>query len=237
MSFSLLPGGFAKPGRPRSGRPDFLCSADTPVRVCSRNSSAVRSADTLVRESCAPRVKYGEMNRFSIIVVVALAASYGLAQQDSNPSQSSPSPAPPNQSSPAPSSPTPAAVQSRDKKKVPAATPASTPGLLKTTPRTIPTVKRPSADLEPPPPPIPITPTPTPTLTCRSFIPGTHEGELKDIQVGDFYFKRKNYKAALERYKEALYYKQNDAVATFRSPSARRNSAIKRKRKNITSNT
>ncbi len=38
----------------------------------------------------------------------------------------------------------------------------------------------------------------------------------KDIQVGDFYFKRKNYKAAQERYKEALYYKDGDAVASFR---------------------
>jgi len=39
---------------------------------------------------------------------------------------------------------------------------------------------------------------------------------LKDIEVGDFYYKRKNYKAALDRYKEALYYKDNDAVASFR---------------------
>ncbi len=39
---------------------------------------------------------------------------------------------------------------------------------------------------------------------------------LKDIEVGDFYFKRKSYKAALDRYKEALYYKDNDAVASFR---------------------
>ena len=38
----------------------------------------------------------------------------------------------------------------------------------------------------------------------------------KDIQVGDFYFKRGNYKAALDRYKEALYYKESDAVATYR---------------------
>lgn len=38
----------------------------------------------------------------------------------------------------------------------------------------------------------------------------------KDIEVGNFYFKRGNYKAALDRYKEALYYKENDAVATFR---------------------
>jgi tetratricopeptide (TPR) repeat protein len=39
---------------------------------------------------------------------------------------------------------------------------------------------------------------------------------MKDVEVGDFYFKRKNYHAALDRYKEALYYKENDAVATFR---------------------
>lgn len=38
----------------------------------------------------------------------------------------------------------------------------------------------------------------------------------KSIEVGDFYFKRKNYKAAEERYREALQYKDNDAVATIR---------------------
>ena len=38
----------------------------------------------------------------------------------------------------------------------------------------------------------------------------------KDIEVGDFYFKRKNYRAALERYRDALVYKPNDAVAQFR---------------------
>ena len=39
---------------------------------------------------------------------------------------------------------------------------------------------------------------------------------LKDVEIGDYYFKRKNYRAALDRYKEALFYKDNDAVATFR---------------------
>ena len=42
-----------------------------------------------------------------------------------------------------------------------------------------------------------------------------HKAE-KDVEVGDFYFKRKNYRAALSRYQEALYYKFDDAVATFR---------------------
>ena len=38
----------------------------------------------------------------------------------------------------------------------------------------------------------------------------------KDIEVGDYYFKRKNYRGALDRYKDALVYKPNDAVANFR---------------------
>jgi len=38
----------------------------------------------------------------------------------------------------------------------------------------------------------------------------------KDVEVGDYYFKRKNYKGAIERYKHALIYKQDDAIATFR---------------------
>ena len=42
----------------------------------------------------------------------------------------------------------------------------------------------------------------------------------KDIEVGDFYFKRKNYVAALERYREALLYKPNDAVANLHMAQA-----------------
>jgi Flp pilus assembly protein TadD len=38
----------------------------------------------------------------------------------------------------------------------------------------------------------------------------------KSVEVGDFYFKRKNYRAAEDRYREALRYKNNDAVATIR---------------------
>jgi tetratricopeptide (TPR) repeat protein len=39
---------------------------------------------------------------------------------------------------------------------------------------------------------------------------------IKDIEVGEFYLKRKNYRAALDRFTEALNYKPNDAIATFR---------------------
>lgn len=50
----------------------------------------------------------------------------------------------------------------------------------------------------------------------QEFHPWNPLKALKDIEVGDFYFKKKNYRAALDRYKEALYWKQNDAVASFR---------------------
>jgi tetratricopeptide (TPR) repeat protein len=50
----------------------------------------------------------------------------------------------------------------------------------------------------------------------QEFHPWNPMKALKDIEVGDYYFKRKNYRAALDRYKEALVYKENDAVATFR---------------------
>jgi tetratricopeptide (TPR) repeat protein len=50
----------------------------------------------------------------------------------------------------------------------------------------------------------------------QEFHPWNPMKAMKDVEVGDFYFKRKNYRAALERYKEALLYKDNDAVASLR---------------------
>ncbi|MFI5089984.1 MAG: tetratricopeptide repeat protein [Terriglobales bacterium] len=43
---------------------------------------------------------------------------------------------------------------------------------------------------------------------------------MKDVEIGDFYFKRENYRGALSRYCEALQYKPNDAIATFRIAEA-----------------
>ena len=49
---------------------------------------------------------------------------------------------------------------------------------------------------------------------------GVHEWNpmraMKDVEVGDYYYKAGNYKAALSRYREALEYKPRDAVATFK---------------------
>jgi tetratricopeptide (TPR) repeat protein len=39
---------------------------------------------------------------------------------------------------------------------------------------------------------------------------------MKDVEVGDYYSKAGNYKAALSRYREALQFKPHDAVATFK---------------------
>jgi tetratricopeptide (TPR) repeat protein len=48
------------------------------------------------------------------------------------------------------------------------------------------------------------------------FHPWDPHKAAKDVEVGDFYFKRKNYHAAEDRYREALLYKDNDAIATYR---------------------
>ncbi len=48
------------------------------------------------------------------------------------------------------------------------------------------------------------------------FHPFDPHKAAKDIEVGDYYFKRKNYIGAESRYREALLYKENDAVATFK---------------------
>jgi tetratricopeptide (TPR) repeat protein len=49
---------------------------------------------------------------------------------------------------------------------------------------------------------------------------GAHEWNpmraMKDVEVGDFYYKKENYPAALSRFREALLYKPHDAVATFK---------------------
>jgi tetratricopeptide (TPR) repeat protein len=54
----------------------------------------------------------------------------------------------------------------------------------------------------------------------QEFHPFDPHRSAKDIEVGDFYFKKKNYGAALERYREALFYKPNDAVANLRIAQA-----------------
>ena len=50
----------------------------------------------------------------------------------------------------------------------------------------------------------------------QEFHPWDPHRAIKDIEVGDFYLRRKNYHAAEARYREALVYKPGDAIATLR---------------------
>ncbi len=53
------------------------------------------------------------------------------------------------------------------------------------------------------------------------FTPYNPMKAMKDVEVGDFYFKvKQNYPAAISRYREALEYKPHDAEATFKLAEA-----------------
>jgi tetratricopeptide (TPR) repeat protein len=49
----------------------------------------------------------------------------------------------------------------------------------------------------------------------HELLPYDPHKAAKDVEVGVYYFKHKNYRAALDRLNEALLYKPNDAEATF----------------------
>jgi tetratricopeptide (TPR) repeat protein len=49
----------------------------------------------------------------------------------------------------------------------------------------------------------------------KAFHPWDPHRAAKDVEVGEYYLKLKNYRAALERFNDALLYKPNDAEATF----------------------
>ena len=50
----------------------------------------------------------------------------------------------------------------------------------------------------------------------NEFTPYNPMKALKAVEVGDWYYKQENYKAAISRYREALEYKPHDAEATFK---------------------
>jgi len=52
------------------------------------------------------------------------------------------------------------------------------------------------------------------------FTPWNPMKAMKDIEVGDFYYKKENYEAAISRYREALEFKPHDAEATFKLAEA-----------------
>jgi tetratricopeptide (TPR) repeat protein len=56
----------------------------------------------------------------------------------------------------------------------------------------------------------------TGSADVSEFHPWDPHKAAKDVEVGDYYFRLKNYRAAEDRYREALVYKDNDAMATYR---------------------
>jgi tetratricopeptide (TPR) repeat protein len=58
------------------------------------------------------------------------------------------------------------------------------------------------------------------TQPTSEFKPWNPHKAMKNVEVGDYYFKQKNYNAAISRYREALEWKPKDAVATFKLAQA-----------------
>jgi tetratricopeptide (TPR) repeat protein len=58
-------------------------------------------------------------------------------------------------------------------------------------------------------------PPPAPATDEKSFHPWDPHRAAKDVEVGNYYLKLKNYRAALDRFNDALLYKPHDAEATF----------------------
>jgi tetratricopeptide (TPR) repeat protein len=156
-------------------------------------------------------LEYKTMFRIGTVLVFTLFLSAALAQQSST----RPKLPPPNQAPPR-----------SDQNTVPAD--KSHPSI----PSEESSSKENPPDLTPPPDDAKTHPDSGAALHEAEDAAGLHEGDEiggvqefkpwnphkaeKDVEVGDFYFKRKNYRAALDRYREALIYKNDDAVATFR---------------------
>ncbi|HET6179763.1 MAG TPA: tetratricopeptide repeat protein [Candidatus Sulfotelmatobacter sp.] len=162
-----------------------------------------------------------------LLFVFLLGSSVAVWAQNSSPQNSSPSNTAPG------SAPTPDSASSQDSKPAKPALPNLAPPRsdhvnadeLGDEPGES-SSKDTQVDLSPPPDDAKVHPQSSDILMDAETAPGNGDVSefhpwdphkaTKDIEVGDFYFKRKNYHAAEDRYREALYYKNNDAVATFR---------------------
>src|SRR5215467_2202287 len=58
-------------------------------------------------------------------------------------------------------------------------------------------------------------PAPAPAVDEKSFQPYDPHVAAKDVEVGYYNFKQRNYRSALDRFNHALLYKPHDAEATF----------------------
>jgi len=155
------------------------------------------------------------------LVLMCIACTLGVRAQNSTPSNSSPS-----------SAQTPSSKSAQDSKPLTPRNPNLTPPRSdRVNADTLEDAEGQSSskdtliDLSPPPGDDKAHPESSDLLVDETAAPGSgnvaefhtwnpHKA-AKDIEVGNFYFKRKNYRAAADRYREALYYKDNDAEATY----------------------
>jgi tetratricopeptide (TPR) repeat protein len=65
-----------------------------------------------------------------------------------------------------------------------------------------------------------VEPAAEPSADVSEMKPWNPHRAMKHVEVGQFHMKRGNYRAAEDRFREALQYKPRDAVATFRLAQA-----------------
>jgi tetratricopeptide (TPR) repeat protein len=170
-----------------------------------------------------------------LVAVPLILAIAGWAQNSSSSSSSAPLPDAPQPTNPAPQSNTPTQTtpsQNTSNKNTPTPTPKpnfNPPSSDHVDAGALPegesSSKDDDIDLSPPAGDAAAHPNSPSSFGAGAPLPGADINEThpfdphkaaKDIEVGDFYFRRKNYRAAQSRYREALLYKDNDAVATYR---------------------
>jgi tetratricopeptide (TPR) repeat protein len=150
---------------------------------------------------------------FFVLVIAGAIAAQGQTSDSSAPSKTQP---PDSKSSQSKSAPNPKLAPPRSD-KVDAASLGDEPGESSS--------KNTQIDLSPPPDDAKAHPLSSEILTdegsaagggTMEFHPWDPHKAAKNVEVGDYYFKRKNYVAAESRYREALLYKDNDADATYK---------------------
>jgi len=135
------------------------------------------------------------MRRFVLIALVFLSlGGWAVAQQEPQPDQQQPGQ---NQAPPRSQAPTEAGQSSSSDTRVDLSPPKDD------------TKNHPNSGV------VETNPEDEPASDVQEMHPWNPYRAMKDDEVGDYYFKRKNYRAALARYQDALVWKEKDAVANF----------------------
>jgi tetratricopeptide (TPR) repeat protein len=144
--------------------------------------------------------------RYLLLAVVCLVLSGIALAQDSTPQDSTPQDAPP---APVEKLPT-------DKNAPPPKNNAASPPRSDNVPAGESSSAQTRIDVSPPKGDEKAHPESGLDSDVNEFTPYNPMKALKDVEVGDYYYKQENYKAAISRYREALEVKPHDAEATYK---------------------